>query len=117
MPKLSQNQIDQIADLLEAGWTNGRLAIRFNVSKSTIQWHALKLGILSARPCGLNDHAPMVTMRAGKPVRRFTPEEDARILALRPTVAPHSIAKHLGRNPKSIYARLYTIARREEVAL
>jgi hypothetical protein len=119
MPKLTPEQIDEIAELRESGWSDGMLALRYGVSKSAINWHCLQLGIngCAIRIPATRRVGPLVTYRNGKPVRKFTPDEDAKLLDLAERISSRkAIARELGRNQRSIVARLAALARKEEAA-
>lgn len=113
--KLTHDQIDELAELREQGWTDAKLAERFNVSRSAISWQCLVLGIWGTKGT-FRDHGPLIVIRKGREVRRFTPAEDAVLLELAPTTSRKAIARQLKRNQRSVVARLMTLARREEMA-
>ncbi|NIJ07200.1 hypothetical protein FHS31_000796 [Sphingomonas vulcanisoli] len=116
---LSDTQIDEAAALREKGWSLARIAQRFEarglkVSQSAIAWQLLRVGAdLPAHRRGPIP-APRHCMRSGYPVRHFTPEEDAQLLALEAEGRRNGeIAKALGRRENSIRGRLMTLARRQ----
>jgi hypothetical protein len=60
---------------------------------------------------------PMVYQRNGKTVRRFTPEEDAQLIALEGHCLSYAeIARRLRRAPRSCALRLTLLARQQERA-
>lgn len=113
-----QEIIDRMIELREVdGLSYDLIARRLNVSVGSVHWQLLKAG--AERP-GLTRRAifnrgPLVAMRNGRPVRRFTEAEDEILLAMRKECALGvRIAERLGRSPNSIIGRLLTLARREE---
>lgn len=115
---LTTEQIEQIAYLREVESVPAiRLAERFGVSPSLISWHCMKQGAVpqSTRRRKPGDRGPMVTFRHGKPVRRFTPEEDERLIEMALSgMDNRAIGRGLGRADTSVAARLATLARRED---
>lgn len=114
---LSQEQLDQMADLREAGHTLTAIAAHFGqagiaISASTIAWQCLRLGIFP----------PSYTMATmgrgcGGRGRPFTAEEDRQLLALSAQNLSHRlIGQQMGRRANSIAARLYTLARHDAIA-
>jgi hypothetical protein len=113
---LSDDQLDQMADMREAGATLVAIADHFisagtAITPSTIAWQCLRLGILSPR------YTQASVGHAGTIGRAFTPDEDRRLLELEAQGLTRSaIARALGRSPNSIAGRLYTLARHDAVA-
>lgn len=94
----------------------GTIARRFQeqgvtVSEAVVRWQCLRLGIV--RP----DTPPVDLYRTttfDSRVRRFTPEEDAQIVALDAEgKGTKAIGKILGRTSTSIVGRFYALAREE----
>ena len=115
--KLSAEQIDEACALREAGWSCARIARKFGVSPGCISWHCLKLLADPPKPRPLPPvpTAPVVARRNGHEVRRFTSEEDQRLLDMATAGARKcDMARALDRKSNSITGRLMTLARREE---
>ncbi|MBY0259571.1 helix-turn-helix domain-containing protein [Methylobacterium sp.] len=113
---LTKGQQQQIAARREAGESAGDLARAFGCSRSNISATCLKLGVdrsdgkfqASVAP------VPLRIERNGVVVRRFTPDEDARLLAMAgENLSRAAIGKALGRHRHSIRYRLMTLARHE----
>jgi hypothetical protein len=103
----------------DRGLSNAQIARRLSISEGAVNWHLLKLGIErnGRPPKNFRPPAPVVHMRNGKPVRGFTPMEDAKLLKLALQGLTHTqIGKKMGRRPNSICGRLFTLARHEERA-
>jgi hypothetical protein len=118
MSKLSPEQVEQIAELRESGWSYGRLAMKFDVSDGAIHYQCLKQGAYSPRSRGRIDVSgqPPITAKDGRTQRRFTPAEDERLQALScegRTIL--EICKITGRAPTSVRIRLMTLALHEEM--
>lgn len=117
---LTLAQHEAIADLRgEKGWTINRVAEHLGVSHGSVAYRCLIDGIERAghrfppTPSG-----PMIVTRGVFQVRRFTPDEDKRLLALE--AEGHSraeIGRRLGRRANSIKGRLATLARQDERAI
>ena len=109
---LTDAQIEEMAEMREAGKTYQAIGDHFGVAAKTIRWQCLRVGADSPsghqiKPSSL----PMVMMRAGRVFRRFTPDEDARLREMREAGAKtSSIARELGRKPNSVLGRLMTLA-------
>jgi len=115
---VTDGDLVRIADLRERGWSFGRIraALGSRISESAISWHCLRLGADPPRARVLPDKivGPAVVSRGGHLVRRFTPAEDARILALAAEgKGCGTIARLIGRRSNSVVGRLMTLARRE----
>ncbi len=118
MAKLSTAQVDEIAEKREKGWSYERLADRFDVSPGAIHYQCLKNGAVSPRqrrPVTPSTRTTHVT-RDGKLQRRFTADDDVRILALEAQgLSMRAIAEAMGRAPTSFRVRLLTLALREDM--
>lgn len=111
---LTQQQVDFILEKVEAGWNQRRIAAAVPCSVSTVYWQALKNGADRPNPPKLRPTGPAVVKRGDHFVRRFTPEDDARLLALEAGGATDTeIARALGRRANSIRGRMATLARME----
>lgn len=116
--RLSADDIAIIVELRENGWSVPRIARKFCVSRGAIDYHCLKHGAeppkTLTRPAALLN-GPQVIFRNGRPVRRFTEDEDRKLLQMEEAGASLSeIGRHLGRKHNVVSARLMTLARREE---
>ena len=110
-----QQRVDRIAELRETGKTYEQIGLALGMSGSNISWICLKYGIEGPRKTTLGDRGPMVVKRGKFEVRKFTPEEDAKIQEMgRAGGKPTAIARALGRKHNSILGRMMTLARREE---
>lgn len=115
-PKYSRKQIEQAAALRETGLTYSAIADRTGMSEGAVYYHCLRLGAdhpkLADAPTRWS--GPMVLKRGNHVLRRFTPEEDQRILDMELAgSAVADIARALGRKPNSVKGRLMTLARRD----
>lgn len=113
--------IDAIAELREQrGWTIKRIADHLGCSPGAVSWQCLINGIempgeqkfaAQARPgavCKRGDHE----------VKRFTADEDSRLIAFDAEGLSHSeMGRRLGRRANSVRGRLATLARLEERSL
>lgn len=116
--KMSDAQIDEMAEMRERGLTYTQIGRRFGLSAQAIRWQCLRVG--ADHPKGANvkpSTQPMVTMRNGHPVRRFTPEEDALLLSGKAEGRSNTeIARQLDRRPNSVLGRLMTIGMNDDRA-
>lgn len=117
-PNLTDEQKAAVTAKRELGWTVDRIAAEFDISSGSVAWCCLVLGADPPDAKLQNrDHYPMVVMRNGMPVRRFTPEDDAQLLRLEAAgESINSIASTIGRRTNSVRGRLSTLARRERFA-
>lgn len=108
--KLSREQIDEIVRLREDyKKTTTFLAQRFGVSTSAINYQLLRNGV--------DPWDPSKATTQSHP-GAFSPEEDARMLALGATgMAPHRIAIVMKRPKTSLLIRLLTLEVRAEKKL
>lgn len=119
MAKLTQEQVEQIAELRERGWSYGRLAQKFGVSDGAIHYQCLKQGAYTPKTRGKIDvsRQPPIKAKDGRTQRRFTPAEDEQMQALSlEGLSPIKVAERMGRAPTSIRIRLMTLALHEEMA-
>ena len=111
--------VDQIAELRESGKSYAWIGRKLGMSNGNVNWICLKYGFEKAnRRDPLGARGPLRMMRGNHVVRRYTPDEDAKIIEM--TLAGDNttaIARALGRKPQSILARKMTLARIEERAL
>ncbi|MGV7034894.1 helix-turn-helix domain-containing protein [Methylobacterium symbioticum] len=114
--RLTPEQCEQIAALRETGMSYGRIARKFGCSESTVYWKCLALGAEPPSPQPLTARAlgPAVAIRNGREIRRFTAEDDAKLLAMEAEGKRIAdMARALGRQSNSVRARLMTLARHE----
>jgi len=108
---LTDEQIDQMADWREAGHSYAWIAHRLGLSPGAIRWQCLRVG--ADRPDGHTiapSKQPMVMLRNGNEVRRFTAAEDALILRRKDEGASNTeIARELGRKAHSVLGRVMTL--------
>ncbi|KQP34285.1 hypothetical protein ASF27_01610 [Methylobacterium sp. Leaf102] len=115
-PFLTSEQHEQIAARREAGESIGQLAQAYGCSRSNISAVCLKFGIEppGARPITPVAPGPNRIERGGILVRRFSADEDSRLLTLE--AAGHgyiAIGAALDRHPNSVRYRLMTLARHQ----
>jgi hypothetical protein len=87
------------------------------ISPGAIAWHCLRLGAdpPKAKPLSAMIRGPMVVTRGNHQVRRFSPEDDAKLLEMAARGAKNAeICRALNRKNNSVAGRLMTLARREE---
>ena len=111
--RLTETEQQRIVELREAGWPSRTIATEIGCSPSSVNYHCTRLGI-ALKPKALGPRGPRLVFRNGKPVRRYSPDEDARILQARLDGTRFvDIARELGRPVNSIIGRLYTLGRQE----
>lgn len=117
---LSDEQIDEMAELRERGWSYARIARHFTtrgtpVSVGSVSWQCLRVGADLPAERRVSAYQRAVTsVRGGKLVRAFTQDEDRRLLELEASGASGAeMARALDRGGNSIRGRLYTLARHE----
>lgn len=117
--RLTEHQrTDRIAELREEGKTYEQIGAALGLSGSNISWICLKYGIDGPKKAPLGDRGPMVMKRGNFEVRKFSPEDDAKIIAMTLDGANLSqVARALGRKRNSVLGRQMTLARREERAM
>lgn len=99
------------------GWSHERIARKLQCTAASISWHCLQAGAdaPNAKPLDPTIKGPTVSIRNGKPVRRYLPEDDALLLKLAGQKKnPSQIGRIMKRRPNSILGRLMTLARHEE---
>ena len=114
--KYSDETLNEAAELRESGMSEAAIAKRLGMSKGAVYWHCLKLGADSpnAAPTKRTSSGPVEVERSGHKVRRFTEDEDAKLLEM--SLAGARVAdmcRALGRKHNSIIGRLMTLARHE----
>jgi hypothetical protein len=119
---LSDDQLDELGELREQGKSLGQLAIvakarwDIDVHPNTLSWQMLRIGA-DLPPEKRKPTAPprvMVAQRGNHSVRRFSPEEDRRLIELEGKgLNPSAIGRELGRKQNSVRGRLMTLARHD----
>lgn len=115
-PKYSQETLDEAARLRETGLSLTRIAEQLSMSPGAVYWHCLRLGADApkAKPLSARALGPAEMRRGNHVLRRFTAEEDARLLEMEATGARvFEIARALKRKPNSVRGRMMTLARHE----
>jgi hypothetical protein len=118
----TQADLDDIADRYESGERASVIAKKYGCDSETIRWHMLRLGVLSPaikrRGLAIIKKSEIRVMRRGNHiVRRFTEEEDRRLLELEASGIPiNMICQELNRSRNSINGRLSTLARHQALA-
>ncbi len=117
-PNLTQAELDVIAELTEERRLSPRkIAMKVGCCEGSVTWAQLRIGadkypgkVLPPVP-----KEPIVAMRGGRPVRRFTQDDDLRLLELEAEGLNYGeIGRRLipPRQPNSIQGRLMTLSRR-----
>jgi transposase-like protein len=118
MKRLTAEDKVRMVEMRERGCTVARIARHLGCSQGAVSWNLLKLA--AEPPKGTRPwsgvRGPLVVTRGNHVVRRFTPEEDARLLALEAEgLGDTEIGRRLGRKSNSVRGRLMTLARRDEL--
>lgn len=118
--RLTDADYQRIVEMRERGCTYEQIGRAIGCSAKAVSWHCLKLAIDPPKPRPLRPDYHLqrpIVKRGNHVVRAFTPEEDARLIALeRQGMSTNAIARALGRRWNSVRGRLMTLARREERA-
>ena len=116
MTALTVTDRDRIHELAEKNFSAGRISQIIQKHPSTVQWFMYCQGLAAPK----QRETPLMYVRNGVRVHRFTAEEDAFIEALRiQDYSPEEIAKHAAarfgteRKHHSIRCRLKMLAARE----
>jgi IS30 family transposase len=112
---LTPEKIDRAISLRRKSWSLAEIATDLGASVGAVRWQLLRNGEVDPpRPTA---RFPMVPIRpktlviGGRRVRRFTREEDARLLELESQgLGLSEIARRLGRKHNSVIGRLMTLA-------
>jgi len=115
-PPLSAEEKAFAIEKRELGWSCERIARSLGCSAGSVSWHCLQVGAdpPNAKPIDTSIRGPMAVVRNGKLVRRYSPEEDRKLVALSLSGKTHTeIGRELGRRPNSVRGRLMTLARHE----
>lgn len=118
--RLTEQDFDQIVAMRERGCGYAEIGRAIGCSASAVSWHCLRLAVDPPKPYPLRPDyhrtCPIV-QRRGHVVRAFTPDEDARLIALDAQGLSYGeIGRALGRRANSIRGRLMTLARRDDRA-
>lgn len=116
--KLTSDQLDDLIERRERGWSYERLAQRYGVTPGAIHYQCLRHGVVSPnqRRTQVPAQPTVHITRTGKQQRRFTDEEDRALLALEAQgLKVREIARRLGRPNTSTRIRLMTLALREDL--
>jgi hypothetical protein len=114
---LTPAQLDEMANMREAGLTYGQIARHFetrgvHIAVKTIGWQCARLAVLPAVLTGRHRVGRKATRGRG-----FTIAEDARLVGLRRAgKGPTEIAAMMSRPKSSVIARLYILGRNEALA-
>lgn len=117
--KLTTEQVTEMAELREQGWSYKRLGARFGITPGAVHYRCLTMCAVSPRSRSLGRSTPRSAKVAGfgRVVRPFTPEEDAKMLALAEQgLTSCAIAAVTGRAKSSVRVRMLTLGVREEIA-
>jgi hypothetical protein len=108
MAKLTPEQVEQIESWAAKGKSGLWIHHKTGIPNATINYRMLRAGFdpWPGRPRSKKNQ------RGG-----FTPEEDARMVELARTMAPHKIAQAMGRAKTSVLIRLMTLEVRAEKQL
>jgi DNA-binding CsgD family transcriptional regulator len=116
MTIVTPEQKDAMCEMRERGLSIETIARELELKAATVNWHCTKLAAdpPAAKPLPEKIVGPVTMKRGNHTVQRFTPEDDARILAWRAEgIRNCDIARKLARRPHSVAGRLITLARRE----
>ena len=115
---MTDAECDRVAELIEQGRTHAEIAALIGKSKGSVSWAVLKTGAVGPRTLLRTTTRVLKPYeRNGRVVRPFSQSEDDKILELEGQGLPRcKIGRLLGRNPRSIKGRLYTLARHQEAA-
>lgn len=119
MSKLKPDQVNELAELRESGWSFARLAARYGVSTGAIHYRCLTVGALSpkSRPIVAGAARKNAARGFGGRVKHFTLDEDAQLLAMARTGAKiETIAAALNRARTSVRIRLLTLELKADLA-
>lgn len=111
-----QDTIDHAIDMKERGLNTHLIARKTGLPRRVVTYHAVKAGVFmpTPRPPAKN-HMRTRADGTAHEVKRFTPEEDSKILKLRKEgKSLREIGRATDRAHHTIYQRLNTLAAREE---
>jgi hypothetical protein len=111
----TDDQINRAVELREKGWGYEAIAEEVGMTAASASYHCVRLGAELPKPTRLRPNGKRVVQRGKHVVRRFTPEEDQKILAMAAAGDRVSdIANAIGRKINSVIGRIRTLARYEE---
>ena len=117
---LSDRDHDRIHELAELGRASASIARAISKHPSTVYWYMVREGLVVAK----QTDTPIVAMRNGRILRRFSREEDGFIYGLRlqgygPRQIAEMVSERFGfeRRPHSVTCRLAMLASIEEANL
>ncbi|MGX7926494.1 hypothetical protein ACWPMX_07960 [Tsuneonella sp. HG094] len=119
MSKLTEDQVAQMAELRERGWSHQRIGMKFGVSPGAALYHCLKQGAFSPRekPRPVPTRPIAYARGDGRTMRLFTQAEDDQLIDLTSKgVTKIEIARRMGRARTSVAMRLLWLAKRDELA-
>lgn len=114
--KMTPEKLERAIALRQKSWSVEAIAEELGISRGSVDWNLLKEGVDPPKPSRLHSvpTEPVMHQRGGHALRKFTVQEDARLLAMASAGRGYSdMAKALGRRPNSIRGRLLCLARRE----
>ncbi|GEP09876.1 helix-turn-helix domain-containing protein [Methylobacterium gnaphalii] len=114
--RLTEADRERIATMREAGKSCGQIAAAIGCSISAVSWQCLRLGAEPPHPQRLKEvpTVPGSVRRGNHIVRRFTADEDAKLVELEAEgLTTAEISRRLGRPPNSVLGRIMTLARRD----
>lgn len=115
--KYSDELLEQAAEMRERGLSYAQIGRDLGMSIGAVSWHCLRLGADSpnTRSNTQAPASPMVMARGNHVVRRFSEDEDRRLLELESQgLRICEIARLMNRKPNSLRGRLMTLARIDE---
>lgn len=116
--RLSIQEVDDLIEKREKGWSYERLAERFAVTPGAVHYQCLKNGAVSPNQRrGISPINPVSFVAGdGRTQRRFTQSEDKQLLDLEASgIGYNEIARRMGRARTSVRMRLLTLALREDL--
>ena len=113
--RLGDPEFAIMAEMRERRKTYAVIARKLKCSSGMVYWHCLRLGIDPyPTPLRAVPTEPVIVKRGKFIVRRFTQDEDNRLLSMSISgMKEFHIAKALNRGTNSIRGRLMTLARRD----
>lgn len=115
--RVSEADKEMIVRMRQKGLSHRAIGAKLGISPAAVSWYCLQLAVEPPRPGKSWDaiKGPAVMSRGNHVLRRFTPDDDARLLEMENSGATIAeIARALGRPSNSIRGRLMTLARRDE---
>ncbi|WP_312595739.1 hypothetical protein [Brevundimonas sp.] len=116
MARLTEQQIIEMAERREKGWSYGRLARTYGVTPGAVHYQCLRQGARSPNETGLQAQANprVIHLANGRVQRRFSATEDQKMQSLALAgQGPSAIARSLDRPLTSVRMRLMALALRQ----